>query len=212
MSHNTLLHSLIRPPVRLLARTPVTPNQLTTVRLLTGLAAAAGFALGGVGRDIGAALFLLSLLLDRADGELARQTGRVSARGYRYDLVCDCIATVLCFVGLGVGLIGALGPVAVALGVSAGASVVGLFYQLNVSRTAVHQGLDLRGRTLADPDDATVGLSLLIWLGQAETALVLAGVLTPVIVMILALRARLRLLRTQPSAAALQSDTNTSAP
>ena len=59
---------------------------------------------------------LVSLLLDRADGELARQTGRSSLGGYRYDLVCDCIGNIVAFIGLGIGLRAAMGPLAVLLG------------------------------------------------------------------------------------------------
>ena len=197
--------------MRLLARTPVTPNQLTTLRLLTGLAAGVGFALGGAWRAAGAGLFLLSLLLDRADGELARQTATASSSGYRYDLTCDCVATVLAFVGLGIGLRQTLGPAAVVLGLSAGASVVGLFYQLNVSKSAKPQGLDLRGRTLFDPDDATVGLSVLIWCGQAELGLLLAGLLTPVIVLTLVMRSRRHSPQRLPTSADPQSETKVSA-
>ncbi len=197
--------------MRLLARTPVTPNQLTTLRLITGLAAGVCFAIGGTPRAVGAGLFLVSLMLDRADGELARQTGMTSASGYRYDLACDCVATVLAFVGLGVGLRQALGPAAIALGLSAGASVVGLFYQLNVSKTATAQGLDVGGRTLFDPDDATVGLSVLIWLGQAELGLLLAGIATPLIVLTLVMRERLRRPSTRLARVEAQSETKVSA-
>ena len=178
--------------MRPLARTPVTPNQLTTVRLLTGLAAGVGFAMGGGWRASAGGLFLLSLLLDRADGELARLSGRMSAGGYRYDLVCDCIATVAAFAGLGIGLRQELGPLAMALGVAAGASAVAVFYQINVLKTATTSGPVLDGRTVADADDAMVGLPVLIWLGLSKLALVLAGTATPVIVLGLVLRARLR--------------------
>ncbi len=182
--------------MRPLARTPITPNQLTTVRLLTGLAAAAGFALGGEWRAAGGGLFLVSLLLDRADGELARLSGKMSAGGYRYDLICDCIATVAAFAGLGIGLRGELGPLAIALGVAAGASVVAVFYQINVLKVATTSGPGLDGRTLADADDAMVGLPVLVWLGLSKLALVLAGTATPVIVLVLLLRGRLRARRT----------------
>ncbi len=178
--------------MRPLARTPVTPNQLTTLRLLTGLAAAAGFAFGGEWRATGGALFLVSLLLDRADGELARLSGRMSTDGYRYDLVCDCVATVAAFVGLGIGLRGEFGPLAIALGVVAGASVVAVFYQINVLKVATTSGPGLDGRTLADADDAMLGLPVLVWLGLAKLALVLAGTATPLVVLVLMLRGRLR--------------------
>ncbi len=178
--------------MRPLARTPITPNQLTTMRLLTGLAAATGFAFGGGWRVAGSGLFLVSLLLDRADGELARLSGKMSAGGYRYDLTCDCIATVATFIGLGIGLLGELGPVAIALGAVAGASVVAVFYQINVLKVAGTSGPGLDGRTLADADDAMVGLPVLIWLGLSKLALVLAGTATPIIVILLVLRERLR--------------------
>ncbi len=178
--------------MRPLARTPVTPNQLTTLRLLTGLAAAVGFASGGGWRAAGGALFLVSLLLDRADGELARLSGKMSAGGYRYDLICDCIATVAAFVGLGIGLRGELGRAAIVLGGVAGASVVVVFYQINVLKVATTSGPGLDGRTLVDADDAMVGLPVLVWLGLSKLALVLAGTATPVIVVLLLLRARLR--------------------
>ena len=192
MSHDTLLHRLVRPAMRPLARTSITPNQLTTGRLLTGLVAAAAFALGGGWRAAGGGLFLVSLLLDRADGELARLSGKMSSGGYRYDLTCDCIATVAAFIGLGVGLRDELGPLAMVLGVAAGASVVAVFYQINVLKVATTSGPGLDGRTLADADDAMVGLPVLIWLGLSKLALVLAGTATPVVVLVLLLRSRLR--------------------
>ena len=116
----------------------------------------------------------------------------MSAAGYRYDLICDCIATVATFVGLGIGLRAALGPVAIGLGVAAGCSVVAVFYQINVMKIATTTGPALDGRALADADDAMVGLPVLIWLGLSKLALVLAGTATPVIVLALLLRERLR--------------------
>ena len=124
MSHDTLVHRLVRPVVRAIAPTRITPNHLTTARLITGLAAALGFAQGGwVWPDLAAGVMLVSLLLDRADGELARQTGRTSRKGYRYDLICDCVATAAGFIGLGVGVREVFGPVAILLGIIAALSV-----------------------------------------------------------------------------------------
>src|SRR5882757_814471 len=105
MSHDTLIHRLVRPCVRLLAPTRVTPNQLTTLRLFTGLGAAALFAGGhGIWFDAAGWLFLISMLFDRADGELARQTGKMSLAGYYYDIWSDCAANVAIFVGIGIGI------------------------------------------------------------------------------------------------------------
>ena len=192
VSHDTLIHRLVRPVVRPLSFTPVTPNQITSLRLGVGLAAAAGLAMPGGWRAAGAGLYLLSLLMDRMDGELARLTGLTSTGGYRYDLICDCVATVAAFAGLGIGLREALGPLAMALGVVAGVSVVGLFYHMNVAKLASPAGLGAHGRTWIDPDDAMFALPVLIWTGQAKLALMAAGVLTPIVLIVLVLLSRLK--------------------
>ena len=81
MSHDTWIHRAVRPVARSLARTRVTPNQVTTLRPVAGLVAAAAFAEGSeTGRAWGAGIFLLAMFLDRADGELARLSGRISSR------------------------------------------------------------------------------------------------------------------------------------
>ena len=73
MSHNTWIHKIARATiVRPLAKTAVTPNQVTTVRIIAGIAAAGALAVGDASWSIvGGWLFMLSMLLDRADGDLA---------------------------------------------------------------------------------------------------------------------------------------------
>jgi len=76
----SVTHRLARVFVRPLVGGPVTANHLTTLRLLTGVAACIAFACGGRGGEIwGGALWVLSAFLDRADGELARLAGSSSA-------------------------------------------------------------------------------------------------------------------------------------
>ncbi len=87
-----------------LAHTPVSPNQVTTVSLIIGLLAGGGYALGGVWAYWGAALFVVSELLDHADGELARLTGRASRFGHYYDNVAGGLTHVALFCGMGIGL------------------------------------------------------------------------------------------------------------
>lgn len=193
MSHDTLIHQLIRPPVRAVARTSVTPNQVTTLRLLAGLGAGAAFAVGGtVWMAAGGALMLLSLLLDRADGELARQTGMSSVGGYRYDLVCDCLGNIVAFIGVGVGLRGALGWWGLGLGASAGISIVALFYLLNVAKVATPRGVSSHGRTLVDPDDAMLLVPFMVWFGVADWVVEIGGVVTPIVALVVGLRGVLR--------------------
>ena len=113
--------------------TPVTPNHVTTVRLATGLAAAAAFTPGTYGwSNVAALLLVLSNFIDHADGELARISGKVSRFGHSYDLACDAVVTVLLFVAMGAG-VRARGGVPldippVVLGAIAGTAIAVIFF------------------------------------------------------------------------------------
>jgi phosphatidylglycerophosphate synthase len=101
----TYAHHVGRWLILPLVNTPVTPNHLTTLRLLTGIAAAVAFAMGDYFWTVwGGVLFAFSALLDRADGELARLSGKISASGHWYDLYCDALVNVVLFIGIGFGL------------------------------------------------------------------------------------------------------------
>jgi phosphatidylglycerophosphate synthase len=186
MSHDTLIHRLVRPCVRLIATTRVTPNQLTTLRLLTGLGAAALFARGhGIWFNAAGVLFLISMLFDRADGELARQTGQMSLAGYHYDIWSDCAANVAIFVGVGIGLAAPdtrLGVANIWLGGLAGFAIAILFWELYVLKLVSVQGYNLlNGRLLIDPDDAMVLVPILVWFGFAQPMLIAAAIVAPVV-------------------------------
>lgn len=187
MSHDTIIHHIVRGPVRLLAKTSATPNLVTTLRLVTAAIASACFATGAPGwLAIGGGVFILSMLLDRADGELARQTGQMSVIGYRYDLASDCLAGVLCFVGLGLGLQALHGPLGLWLGVLAGLGIGILFLELNVLKLGEVRGYDLAPGLTVDPDDAMIFVPILIWCGQAWPMVIAAAVITPLASIILA--------------------------
>jgi len=101
-------HKIARVCILPLVNTPVTPNHLTTVRLITGIAACAAFAVGDRSWAIwGGWLWLLSAFLDRADGELARVSGKTSPGGHKFDMFCDVTVTSLFFLGAGIGMRGA---------------------------------------------------------------------------------------------------------
>jgi phosphatidylglycerophosphate synthase len=159
----------------------VTPNQITTLRLATGLLAAALFAKGGtLWPALGGVVFVLSMLADRADGELARQTGKSSVWGYRYDLVCDFVAGAATFIGIGWGLTPELGPMALAMGVAAGAGMGALFWELNVFKLVSLRPYSLfGGRLEVDPDDAMIFVPILVWCGLSKPMLMAAAVITP---------------------------------
>jgi len=180
VSHNTLIHQIVRPAVRAVAPSGVTPNHLTTLRLVTGLAAALGFAVGGRWAMFGGAVFVLSMLLDRADGELARQTNQMSEAGYRYDLFSDCAASMAAFLGVGVGLAPGMGPLGPLLGALAGVGIAVLFWQLNVAKIGELRGFEFwGGRITVDPDDAMIFVPILIWCGADRPMLLAAAVATP---------------------------------
>ncbi len=71
----TWSHCLARVLVHPLVRTPITPNHITALRAVSGAVACVGFAWGSREAEIwGGVAWVLSALLDRADGELARLT------------------------------------------------------------------------------------------------------------------------------------------
>lgn len=118
-------HKLARLFVRPMVGTAITPNHLTTGRLLTGIAACGAFLFGDpIWNFCGGALWIASCFLDRADGELARLSGTSSPGGHRYDYWCDVIVNGLFFAAIGVGLRdGDYGGWAIALGLVAGGTV-----------------------------------------------------------------------------------------
>src|ERR1700754_1552890 len=96
---------LARRLVTPLVNTWVTPNHLTTLRLMIGVAGALCLAHGEFAwANAGASLIVLSNFVDHTDGELARISGLSSRLGHYYDLACDAVVTVLLFVGMGSGV------------------------------------------------------------------------------------------------------------
>ena len=124
-----LAYWLVRP----LKDSWVNPNHLTTVRLLTGLAATVAIAVGDtIWANIGAGLFALSNFLDHTDGELARLSGKSSKWGHQYDLASDAIIHILLFVCIGYGLReGKFGWWALLMGIVSGVSVACIFHLRN---------------------------------------------------------------------------------
>jgi hypothetical protein len=96
-----LARLLIRP----FAHTALHPNAVTGVSLALGLTAACLFATD-VERLAGwaALLFMLAVLTDHADGELARMTGKTSTLGHRLDYIAGTLNYAALFIGLGIGL------------------------------------------------------------------------------------------------------------
>ena len=183
---------MVRPAVRPLARTAIAPNHLTWLRIVSGIAAAV--ALAQADRSwllAGSALFLASFLLDRADGELARLSGKASAFGHKLDLVGDGLCNALAFLGLRHG---GLGPWAILMGLVAGLSVVGVLAMVwRIERLRGERSGELSSVGLFDVDDAILAVPVFIWLGLEEVLLILAAVSAPLVCggLIIKLRRRL---------------------
>src|SRR3984957_16821836 len=111
----------------------VTPNHLTTLRLIVGLAGALAFTPGTWGwTNLGALLVIVSNFLDHTDGELARISGKSSRIGHVYDLASDAVVTILLFIAIGGG--GGANPTTALeispalLGLVAGCAIALIFY------------------------------------------------------------------------------------
>jgi len=97
-----------RPLASVIARlaysTAITPNHLTYVSLLLGIAAAAAF-LGGRPEffALGGILTLLSSVFDCTDGMLARSRNACTRYGAFLDLYCDRVVDLLILNGIALG-------------------------------------------------------------------------------------------------------------
>jgi phosphatidylglycerophosphate synthase len=168
--------------VKPLVRTTVTPNQLTALRLTFGLLASAACMVGEpVWTRVGAALFVIAFLLDRADGTLARLSDKKSAFGHRFDLISDTVSNAMIFVGIGIGLRDSeLGWWMAVLGLIAGIAV-GAILSL-VLRAEIQKGegaIELKPFLGFDADDAIIVVPIALWLGWALPLLYLAAFITP---------------------------------
>ena len=188
MSHDTWIHRLARPLAPPLARAGVTPNQVTTLRLLSGLAGIGVFATGiPVLAPWALALYLVSMLCDRLDGELARFSDAASEWGHRYDLLVDAVCDAGLFVGIGVGALGGpLGWAAPALGVFSGVCIALMFrLVLRFEAGAGSGSARFAARAGFDPDDAIVIAPVVATLGHATELLVVAAATTPVALLVI---------------------------
>jgi phosphatidylglycerophosphate synthase len=162
----------------------VTPNGLTTARILTGLVAV--WCYSKAQPNWAAAWWLVSALLDRADGELARIGGQSSRLGHLYDLSSDIVMDALIFVGIGIGLSrGVMGSSALIAGLSASVSVALIFLFVRLS-DSLRSMIDNRD-SIADPDDVMLLITPITWFGWLDEFLVVAGIGAPLFLALLLL-------------------------
>lgn len=90
--------------VRAIYHTSITPNQITLFSITIGLAAAVCFGCGPSTAAAGAGLYVVCVLLDCADGQLARLKKNGTRMGRVLDGVVDYITGIGAYFGIAVGL------------------------------------------------------------------------------------------------------------
>ena len=99
-----LVRHLSRPLTPWIAATPATPNLVTGLSLLLGLAAGAVLLFPGRGAGLASGiLMVLCYVLDNCDGELARRKGMSSRFGMQLDTFSDWLVHTAFFAALGEG-------------------------------------------------------------------------------------------------------------
>jgi len=191
--YQTYAHAFARIFVRPLIGTWVRPNHLTVLRLVSGLAACALLAVGT--RDTAAwsgLLWVLSCVLDRADGELARMGDLRSDRGKVLDFYSDMILDSFWFLGAGIGLRhSSLGEYAVSLGVLTCCSMLLVMWTSELFERLSAPGVKAFGFKEVQrfhPDDALFLLAPFTWLGWLVPILVAASVCTPIFAVAITVR------------------------
>jgi archaetidylinositol phosphate synthase len=177
-----IAHALILP----LRDTRVHPNHVTTAALVVGVGAAALYAMATPAAvDAGAACWVVASILDHADGELARLTGKVSEFGHRYDRAADLIVKLSLFAGLGASLRhGPLQHWSLPLGVLGGASLLAIFALRG--EMARRRGVGAFKQPIAggfELEDILYVIAPLTWLGWLGPFLVCTAVGTPLFTM-----------------------------
>ena len=160
-------HWLVRPLVGPLLRLGVTPNQITALHLVLGLATVAAIAWGSRGAGLWAGFgWLVACLLDRLDGELARIGDMCTPGGHKFDWIVDTTLSSFYFLALGVGLRNTPhGWLAITCGVAACASQLTLNQVAEAfDRLSGDAGKILASRWGFDADDALYILGPLVWL------------------------------------------------
>lgn len=182
MSHDTWIHRVARVCVRPLLATPVTPNHLTWARLFSGIGAAVLIASAHpTWVMVGCGVFLLSMLLDRADGELARLSGRTTPGGHRFDLWSDAICDTAIVLAIGFAQRdGYFGPWAIAMSMLAALCVAAIFVNvLTVDKRLGPDSVRFSATAGFDPDDFIAILPLSVMFGLADWTLAAATIATP---------------------------------
>jgi phosphatidylglycerophosphate synthase len=91
--------------VRVIKALPVSPNALTALGMVVGIASGFLYAEGSWSAMLGGSfLFMIAVWMDHVDGEFARATGKTSTFGHYFDHVGAMSSYCAMFIGAGYGL------------------------------------------------------------------------------------------------------------
>lgn len=123
-SNRYVIHPLSRQLTTWLIPTPVTPNQVSCFGVVAAACAAAAYTLLAwpFAAFAGFALHIGWHVLDGADGDLARRTGRSSPSGEVVDGICDYLGHIILYSALAAVLAPSMGAWAWLLALASGAS------------------------------------------------------------------------------------------
>ena len=148
------ISSLIKPIAAFIANKNIDPNIVTLAGLVLALITPVSALLYGIPGAI--VMIMLSSILDFIDGEIARVSGRVSARGAFLDSICDRVSDLSylsTFIVLG------LSPVAVYI--AAGASLM-----ISYARARAESlGVKVSGVGLMERGERILTIILILLLG-----------------------------------------------
>jgi archaetidylinositol phosphate synthase len=169
----------------------VRPNHLTLLRLIIGIAACALLAVGSwTAAAWSGILWIITCVLDRADGELARLGDLRSESGKVLDYYSDMILDSLWFLGAGLGLRhGSLGSIAVPLGLLTSGSILLCIWYAEMFERISGPGVKAwSGVQRFHPDDALFLLAPLTWMGWLTPVLLASSICTPIIAIVIVAR------------------------
>jgi phosphatidylglycerophosphate synthase len=174
-----LIHPLSRKLVDRLIPTGISPNAVSVAGVFVAAAGASAYAflVWPASAFAGLALYVIWHVVDGADGDLARRTGRASLRGEIVDGICDHLSQVILYGALGWMAFVASGWVALPLAAFAGLSH---FLQANSYETArrkyrrwVYGATSLREELKPAKDSGVVARALgLFYLSASKTVAV----------------------------------------
>ncbi len=171
--------------VKPLAKTVITPNQVTIFSLFLALLASFLISIGDpLLLNLGAGLFVLARFFDHFDGELARLKNMKSKLGYYLDYVAGGISYCVLFLCLGFGFAdGFLGNWSIALGgLGALCAISSLFLNLaideNNTKIEVNDGESVGYPAFCgfELEDGIYLMAPITWIGLLESFFILAGI------------------------------------